>query len=161
MPKKIEEPVLVVEYRGKVAGWIGSVHGCKVRGDAEWIASAKEASLMQAEFDLHEGHVHLIADLDDPVNAAGAFAAFAWMAKERIRVLKAPEGLLDELMLLAEPEESLIYDFEANRELTDEERDYYETHYYVEMENGEDVWIPLVGINSHKWTDALKDVVNT
>lgn len=153
MPRKIEEPILVVEYEGRFAGWIGSPRGCRVYGDTEWIEHARLASGAKLNFSIHEGMVPLQADLNDGRNPAGAFAAFAWFARERIRVKQAPAGLMEELGLLMEPLELTVADEFENSVLSPEERDYLETHYLIETTNGEQ-WLPLNKPNG-LWRDDL------
>lgn len=140
MPKKTDSPMIVARYGDKVAGWVGSEKGGRLYGDEEWVKSAKDAAEANLEFTLYED-IELRADIDDPANPAGAFAALAWFARERIRISKAPEGMMDSLGLLDTPVEVDVLDG-WDGEASDEERLFLETHVELEVD-GESVWVPL------------------
>lgn len=103
MPRTPKNPIIVATFDGRTIGWSGGENGCRLIGDEEWMSVARAASAVGLEFTLYED-IDLKADLDDMNNPAGAFAAMAWYAKERIRVKQAPEGMMEELGLLMEPE---------------------------------------------------------
>lgn len=145
MPKKTDNPMIVARYGDKVAGWVGSEKGGRLYGDDEWVKSAKDAAAVNLEFTLY-GDVDLKADIDDPNNPAGAFAALAWFARERIRISKAPEGMMDSLGLLDTPAEIDVLDG-WDEEATDEERLFLETHVELEVD-GESVWVPLAKLQT-------------
>lgn len=145
MPKKADNPMIVARYGDKVAGWVGSEKGGRLYGDDEWVKSAKDAAAANLEFTLY-GDVDLRADIDDPNNPAGAFAALAWFARERIRISKAPEGMMDSLGLLDTPAEIDVLDG-WDAEATEEERLFLETHVELEVD-GESVWVPLAKLQT-------------
>lgn len=145
MPKKTDSPMIVARYGDKVAGWVGSEKGGRLYGDEEWVKSAREAADVNLEFTLYED-VDLRADIDNPENPAGAFAALAWYAKERIRITKAPEGMMDSLGLLDTPAEIDVFDG-YDGEATDEERLFLETHVELVVD-GDSVWVPLAKLKS-------------
>lgn len=155
MPKKTDSPMIVARFGDKVAGWIGSEKGGRLYGDDEWVASAKAAADANLEFTLYED-IDLKADINDPENPAGAFAALAWLAKERIRITKAPEGMMESLGLLETPEEIDVLDG-YDGEVTDEERLFFETHVELTVE-GESIWVPLDKLksSSESRTNALE-----
>lgn len=146
MPKKSESPMIVARFGDKVAGWVGSEKGGRLYGDEEWVASAKAAAEANLEFTLYED-IELKADIDDPSNPAGAFAALAWLAKERIRITQAPEGMMESLGLLDTPEEVDILEG-YDGEVTDEDRLFLETHVELNVD-GESVFVPLVKLQSN------------
>lgn len=145
MPKKLDSPIIVARFGDKVAGWVGSEKGGRLYGDEEWVEAAKLAADTNLEFTLYED-IDLKADIDDPENPAGAFAALAWFAKERIRITKAPEGMMDALGLLDTPLEVDVLDG-YDGEVTDEERLFLETHVELDID-GESVWVPLAQLKS-------------
>jgi hypothetical protein len=145
MPKKADNPMIVARYGDKVAGWVGSEKGGRLYGDEEWVKSAKDAAAANLEFTLYED-IDLRADIDDPNNPAGAFAALAWFARERIRISKAPEGMMDALGLLDTPAELDVLDG-WDGEATEEERLFLETHVEIEVD-GESVWVPLAKLQT-------------
>ena len=157
MPKKTDSPMIVARFGDKVAGWVGSAKGGRLYGDDEWVANAKAAADVNLEFTLYED-IALKADIDDPKNPAGAFAALAWFAKERIRITKAPEGMMASLGLLDTPAEIDVLDG-YDGEVTDEERLFLETHVELTID-GESVWVPLAMLQSSpdSRTKALEEL---
>jgi hypothetical protein len=155
MPKKTDSPMIIARFGDKVAGWVGSDKGGRLYGDEEWVASAKAAADANLEFTLYED-IDLKADIDDPANPAGAFAALAWLAKERIRITKAPEGMMESLGLLDTPEEIDVLDG-YDGDVTDEERLFLETHVELNID-GENVFVPLASLqsNADSRTNALE-----
>lgn len=148
MAKKIDTPMIVARYGDRVAGWVGTETGGMLYGDTEWVESAKAAAAAGLEFTLYED-IELKADIDDPKNPAGAFAALAWFAKERISIKKAPEGMLTALGLLEEPE--ILTPEDLPDDFTDEEKEFYATHLRLEIDD-EPVYVPLASL---KATDAM------
>ena len=157
MPKKTDSPMIVARFGDKVAGWVGSDKGGRLYGDEEWVASAKTAADANIEFTLYED-IDLKADIDDPKNPAGAFAALAWFAKERIRITKAPEGMMASLGLLDTPEEIDVLDI-YDGEYTEDDREFLETHVELTID-GEKVWVPLDKLKSSpdSRTNALESL---
>lgn len=145
MPKKTDSPMIVARFGDKVAGWVGSDKGGRLYGDEEWVASAKEAASVNLEFTLYED-IDLKADIDDPSNPAGAFAALAWLAKERIRITKAPAGMMESLGLLDTPLEVDTLDSHDGN-FTEDDREFLETHVELTID-GEKVWVPLDKLKS-------------
>lgn len=145
MPKKTDTPMIVARYGDKVAGWVGSEQGGRLYGDEEWVASAKLAAEANLEFTLYED-IALKADINDPENPAGAFAALAWFAKERIRITKAPAGMMESLGLLDTPAEVDVIEG-YDEKITDEERLFLETHVELTVD-GESTWVPLAKLKS-------------
>lgn len=145
MPKKSDSPMIVARFGDKVAGWVASDEGGRLYGDTEWVASAKAAAEANLEFVLYED-IELKADISDPKNPAGAFAALAWLAKERIRITKAPEGMMESLGLLDTPEEIDVLEG-YDGEVTEEDRLFLETHVELNLD-GESVWVPLEKLKS-------------
>lgn len=136
MPKKIEEAILVVEYDGRFAGWIGGKYTCRTYGDERWISSARLASDAKREVVLANEVDPLIANLDDPQDVVGAFAAFASLAKDRIRIKKCPDGFYDELGFM------IIHDFEETEGMSEEEIEHYRTHYTITRADGTTLVMP-------------------
>jgi len=145
MPRKIDTPIIVARYGDKVAGWAGDDKGGRLSGDTEWVQAAKDASAVGLEFTLYNG-IPLKADITDPNNPAGAFAALAWYAKERILVKTAPEGMMESLGLLDAPEEVDLFEgYEG--EITEEDREFAATHVNMIID-GQDTWVPLAQLKA-------------
>lgn len=141
MPRTPKNPIIVATFDGRTIGWSGG-ETCRVTGDDEWVAVARAASAAKLEFTLYE-NLQLTADLDDAENPAGAFAAMAWFAKERIRVKQSPEGMMESLGLYVEPIE-VTFDEEG---LTEEERKFRQTHLRTIID-GREHWIPLSSLQN-------------
>lgn len=155
MPRKIDTPIIVARYGDKVAGWAGDDKGGRLSGDTEWVQAAKDASDVGMEFTLYNG-ISLKADISDPKNPAGAFAALAWYAKERILIKTAPEGMMESLGLLETPEEvDLLEDYPG--EITEEDREFIATHVNLVID-GQDVWLPLSTLQE---SGASPDLLST
>lgn len=145
MARKDDAPMIVARFGDRVVGWVGNHDGGILYGDQEWIDSAKAVAAVGLEYTLYED-IDLKADIDDPSNPAGAFAALAWLPKERIRIEKAPEGMMNSIGLLDAPGE--VDYFEGwDGEITDEDRLFIETHVELTV-NGESVWVPLKSLKS-------------
>lgn len=160
MPKKIDTPMIVARYGDKIAGWVGNEDGGMLYGDKEWVENAKAVAASGLEFTLYED-VALKADIDDPQNAAGAFAALAWFPKERIRIIKAPEGMMESLGLLDTPAEYTGEDWPEN--FTEEDKEFFETHLRVEIDD-DIVYLPLASLKTDNYapsnlTRVLADAV--
>lgn len=142
MPRTPKNPIIVATFDGRTIGWSGG-ETCRVTGDDEWVAVAQAASAARLEFTLYEG-IDLKANLDDADDPAGAFAAMAWFAKERIRVKQAPDGMMEALGLYPEPMEVTLDD---EKDLTEEERNFRNTHVALTID-GKQQWIPLTSLQN-------------
>lgn len=152
MPRKIDTPIIVARYGNKVIGWAGDDQGGKLAGDAEWVQAARDASATNLEFVLY-GDIKLKADITDPKNPAGAFAALAWYTKERILVTKSPAGMLASLGLLEAPVEVDLFEGYKG-EITEEDIEFSLTHVQLVID-GDDVWVPLSHLQDKNGTPEL------
>lgn len=96
--RKSQEPIIVIGYGNKIAGWIG-IPGGRLMGDKDIVRAARLAAAENMDVSLYQDIFTAKAKIDDPKNLVGVFAAFAAYDKERIRLLKAPESLWDSLGL--------------------------------------------------------------
>lgn len=152
MPRRIDTPMIIARFGDRVIGWAGNNEGGRLSGDAEWVENAKTASAANVEYTLYSG-INLKADITDPENPAGAFAALAWFARERIIVKTAPAGMMESLGLLESPEE--VDTFEGySGEVTEEEREFVETHLPLTLD-GEEVWVALETLKGSSSTPDL------
>lgn len=130
---------IIARYEDRVIGWVGSEKKCRLYGDDEWVARATAASLVGLEFELYNG-INLKADIEDYQNPAGAFAAMAWFAKERIDIREAPEGMMESIGLLETPEYfEPLFDVDN---ATEEEVEFASRHLHLILD-GQDVYLPL------------------
>lgn len=96
--RKSQEPIIVVGYGNKVAGWIG-VPGGRLMGDEKIAKAARLAASTNMLISMYQELFTAKAQIDDPQNLLGVFAAFYAYDNERIRLLKAPAALWEELGL--------------------------------------------------------------
>lgn len=94
--RKSQEPIIVVGYGSKIAGWVG-VPGGRLMGDEEVVKAARLAAAIKLETPMYRHLFTAPAQIDDPKNLLGVFAAFYSYDQERIRLLKAPRELWEVL----------------------------------------------------------------
>jgi hypothetical protein len=152
MPRKIDTPIIIARYGDKVAGWAGDENGGRLTGDKEWIETARAASDARLEYTLYSG-LTVTADITDPNNPAGAFAALAWYPKERILIKTAPEGMMESLGLLNTPETVDYFD-DYDGEVSEEDKEFIATHVSLTVD-GEDIWVPLAKLKDNSSSPAV------
>lgn len=94
--RKSQEPIIVVGYGNKVAGWVG-VPGGRLMGDEDVVKAARLAAAINLETPMYRHLFTAKAKIEDPNDFLGVFAAFYAYDQERIRLLKAPKDLWDTL----------------------------------------------------------------
>lgn len=94
--RKSQEPIIVIGFGSKIAGWVG-VPGGRLMGDPDVVKAARLAAADQMEISMYRNLFTTKADISNPKNLLGVFAAFYAYDDARIRLLKAPQELWDQL----------------------------------------------------------------
>lgn len=94
--RKSQEPIVVVGFGSKIAGWAG-VPGGRLMGDPDVVKAARLAAADEMKVSMYRNLFTAKAEISNPKNLLGVFAAFYAYDDARIRLLKAPKELWDEL----------------------------------------------------------------
>jgi hypothetical protein len=91
--KSITDTTLVVDIDGELVVWTEGL----VSGPKALIAAGKFATKIELPVSISVHGPVVVANLDDPKNPVGAFAAIMAMKHGRGRILQAPQELMDVL----------------------------------------------------------------